>query len=396
MYFSKTIAAFSATASLISSASLLGQPIVAGSDGSDLVPMTVTNNSGRQEDVFIYNLGTEISTGRQGWADVDGAFHPWPEGGDTPSPVPDASIAGPPLGQSKKIKLPNFSGRLYFSYGQKLIFSITKDGLVQPAVQNPHDPNRNILFNWSEYTSNRSGVWLNSTQVDMFSAPFSVGMVKSDGSEVATGTLKPGGYKAFFESLEKTPGGWAGLVQRDKGTALRALAPSHGIEAGVFPSNTMNDYIDRVWKKYESEKLTIIPFKDDPQNRFTGTIVENRLEFTDKIGELVTSFDKPDSDSVFGCYKNLDAPDDLVRGPISRTLCAGFNRSTLLTNTQEPSPDFQLFYQDTPTNTYAREVHQQMVDGKAYGFAFDDVSHQESLITDPSPRQTSMTLQPLS
>uniref|UniRef100_UPI000ADA4034 beta-1,3-glucanase family protein n=1 Tax=Streptomyces niveus TaxID=193462 RepID=UPI000ADA4034 len=139
------------------------------------IPFTITNNSARGEQVYIYNLGTELSSGRQGWADSNGTFHAWPAGGNPPTPAPDASIAGPAPGQSKTIQLPKFSGRVYFSYGQKLDFRLTTGGLVQPAVQNPNDPNRNILFNWSEYTLNDSGLWINSTQVDMFSAPYAVG-----------------------------------------------------------------------------------------------------------------------------------------------------------------------------------------------------------------------------
>ena len=103
-------------------------------------------------------------------------FHAWPAGGNPPTPAPDASIAGPAAGQSTTIRMPKFSGRIYFSYGQKLDFRLTTGGLVQPAVQNPSDPNRDILFNWSEYTLNDSGLWLNSTQVDMFSAPYAVGV----------------------------------------------------------------------------------------------------------------------------------------------------------------------------------------------------------------------------
>ncbi|MGM7446553.1 sugar hydrolase, partial [Streptomyces tunisiensis] len=56
------------------------------------IPLTITNNSGRAEQVHIYNLGTELSSGRQGWADASGAFHPWPAGGNPPTPAPDASI----------------------------------------------------------------------------------------------------------------------------------------------------------------------------------------------------------------------------------------------------------------------------------------------------------------
>ncbi len=35
-----------------------------------------------------------------------------------------------------------------------------------------------------------------------------------------------------------------------------------------------------------------------------------------------------------------------------------------------------------------------MADGKAYGFAFDDVGHHESLVHDGDPRGASLTLDP--
>ena len=360
------------------------------------IPLTFTNNSGRGDQVYVYNLGTELSTGRQGWADANGTFHPWPAGGSVPSPAPDASIAGPARGQSMTIRLPKFSGRIYFSYGQKLVFKVATGGLVQPAVQNPSDPNRNILFNWSEYTLNDAGLWLNSTQVDMFSVPYAVGVKRPDGSVASTGRLKPGGYRGFFDALRGQPGGWAGLVQtRSDGTVLRALAPGHDIEAGALPSGVMNDYINRVWSKYAGSTLTVTPFANQPAVKYFGRVSGNVMNFTNSSGAVVTSFQKPDSDSVFGCYKLLDAPNDQVRGPISRTLCAGFNRSTLLTNPQQPDTSSAGFYQDAVTNHYSRKIHAQMADGKAYGFAFDDVGAHESLVHDGSPQQAYVTLDPL-
>ncbi|MEV6548260.1 glycoside hydrolase family 64 protein [Streptomyces sp. NPDC051597] len=361
------------------------------------LPFTVTNNSGRGEPLYLYNLGTLLSTGQQGWADADGTFHPWPAGGNPPTPAPDASIPGPANGQSKTIRIPKFSGRVYFSYGQKLVFKLTTGGLVQPAVQNPSDPNRNILFNWSEYTLNDSGLWLNSTQVDMVSAPYAVGVKAADGTVRSTGHLKPGGYNGFFGALRGKPGGWAGLVQtRPDGSILRALAPGHGIETGALPRTVLDDYINRVWQKYSTSTLTVTPFADQPATRYYGRVSGSTMDFTNSAGAVVTRFQKPDADSVFGCYKLLDAPNDLVRGPISRTLCAGYNRSTLLVNPNQPDTGSAAFYQDAVTNQYARELHARMADGRAYAFAFDDVGHHESLVNDGDPRQAYLTLDPLS
>jgi hypothetical protein len=359
------------------------------------IPLQISNKSGRGEQVFIYNLGTELSTGRQGWADANGGFHPWPAGGNPPTPAPDASIPGPANGGSITIRMPKFSGRVYFSYGQKLVFKVTVGGLVQPAVQNPTDPNRNILFQWTEYTYNDAGIWINSTQVDFVSVPYAVGVKLSNGTTKTTGRLKPGGLNGFYNALAGQPGGWANLIQKaPNGTRLRALNPGHGIGAGNLPAGVMNDYINRVWARYASSTLTVQPFQDQPNIKYFGRVSGNNMNFTNSSGAQVASFAKPDSDSIFGCYKLLPAPNDLVVGPISRTLCAGYNRSTLLTSANQPYNVPSAFYKDVVTNHFSRKIHAQMVDGKAYGFAFDDVGAHEALVHDGNPQTAYITLDP--
>ncbi|MBO4255145.1 glycoside hydrolase family 64 protein [Streptomyces griseorubiginosus] len=384
-----------AAAALLAAVLAVHSPSSADAAVPATIPLKLTNNSGRSDAVYVYTIGTLLSTGQQGWADANGTFHAWPAGGNPPTPAPDASIPGPAAGQSTTIRIPKFSGRIYFSYGQKLVFKLTTGGLVQPAVQNPTDPNHDILFNWSEYTLNDSGLWLNSTQVDMFSAPYAVGVQRSDGTTVSTGHLKSGGYNGVLNDLRGRSGGWAGLIQtRSDGTVLRALAPGHGLESGALPASVMDDYINRVWQKYASTTLTVTPFADQPNTKYFGRVSGNVMNFTNGSGAVVTSFQKPDADSVFGCHKLLDAPNDQVRGPISRTLCAGFNRSTLLVNPNQPDSSAANFYQDAVTNQYARAIHAQMADGKAYAFAFDDVGNHESLVQDGNPQQAYLTLDP--
>ncbi|AOW85338.1 sugar hydrolase [Streptomyces olivaceus] len=359
------------------------------------IPLKITNNAGRGDAVYVYNLGTSLTTGQQGWADANGTFHAWPAGGNPPTPAPDASIPGPAAGQTKTIRIPKLSGRIYFSYGQKIDFRLTTGGLVQPAVQNPSDPNRNILFNWSEYTLNNDGLWLNSTQVDMFSAPYTVGVQRADGSVTSAGQLKAGGYNGVFNAL-RAQSGWGGLIQtRPDGTVLRALAPLYGVETGALPASVMDDYINRVWQKYATTTLTVTPFGDQPNTRYFGRVSGNVMNFTNSSGAVVTSFQKPDASSVFGCHRLLDAPNDQVRGPISRTLCAGFNRSTLLSNPNQPDSSAAGFYKESVTNHYARIIHDRMADGKAYAFAFDDVGNHESLVHDGNPAEARLTLAPL-
>ena len=43
-------------------------------------------------------------------------------------------------------------------------------------------------------------------------------------------------------------------------------------------------------------------------------------------------------------------------------------------------------------NLYNKLVHENMVDGKAYAFAFDDVAAQESLVHSGDPASIGITL----
>ena len=138
------VSAGSAMASTAPTAAVVGDAAAAV---PATIPVKITNNSGRSDQVYIYDIGQSGATKQMGWADANGTFHAWPAGGNPPTAAPDAAIAGPANGGSITIRIPKFSGRIYFSYGQKLVFKLALGGLVQPAVQNPSDPNRNILFN---------------------------------------------------------------------------------------------------------------------------------------------------------------------------------------------------------------------------------------------------------
>ncbi|WP_369373672.1 beta-1,3-glucanase family protein [Promicromonospora sp. Populi] len=385
------VAAFGVLA-ITAAALVVAQPAPASAVPAT-IPLTITNDSGRGDQVFIYVLGTP-GEDRLGWSDAAGVFHQWPTVGGVPVDAPDASIAGPADGQSMTIQLPKLSGRVYFSYGSKLSFKVVNNGrLVQPAVQNPSDPNRNKLFAWTEFTLNDAGLWINSTQVDFLSAPYQTGLRTGGGSVLSTGMLKPDGYQNVVNALAATPG-WSNLAQRaPDGSLLRILAPSHGIGTGQMDPNILSSYVDRVWAKYTNENLIVAPYSYDPAARFTGRVVNGVMRFTNASGGYVTEFRKPSSDSIFGCYNDLAAPNNDI-GAIARTLCAGFHRSTLLTTTTQPGTDTSGYYLDSMTDYYAKFIHQQMANGKAYAFAFDDVVAQESLVHDGNPTAAYMQLDP--
>ncbi|MFI5936344.1 beta-1,3-glucanase family protein [Actinoplanes sp. NPDC051494] len=360
---------------------------------SNVLPVNVTNNTGRTDAVFLYLLGVNLTTGKLGYVNSAGTFTAWTGGASTPVPAPDVSIPGPANGASTTIKMPkNLSGRLYMSFGKKLDFRLTNDGLVQPAPWAGGDPNHDILFDWSEFTLNDSGLWLNSSQVDMFAVPHIVSVQGGDGKTSKTGEVKAGGRKKVIDTIKAQPDFAKSVVTGADGTVLRVLAPGKAADAGLMSATYLDPYITKAWNAYTGKTLTVVPFGDQPNTKFFGKTAGNIMNFTDGTGKTVASFTKPSTANVWGCDGALGAPNDLVVGPIARTLCAAMQRTTLGTLDTQPSGTAADFYKGEPTNHYAKVIHDQMVDGKAYAFAFDDVQNQESLVHSGDPRQAGIIM----
>ncbi|MFD4668758.1 glycoside hydrolase family 64 protein [Lentzea sp. NPDC058450] len=383
----------SALAVLTATASAAVAVVPAQAVGPDLLPFNVTNNSGRSEAVHLYVLGTDIRSGKLGYVNQAGAFTPWSPGGNPPTPAPDVSIDGPGQGGSTTLNVPRFiSGRVYMSFGEKLKFFLTPDGLVQPAPWAGGDANSGILFDWSEFTYNDAGLWLNSSQVDMFAVPHAVTVTGASGETKKTGELKPGGRDAVINGVRGQEGWGGSVMSRSDGTVLRVLAPGKAADVGNFDRNYLDPYITQAWNAYTGKNLTVQPFGDRPEVKYFGRTSGNTMNFTDGGGQQVASFAKPSTADVWGCDGALHAPNDQIVGPIARTLCAALHRTTLDRIDVQPGGGAADFYQGAITNHYSKLVHQNMVDGKAYGFAFDDVQAQESLVHDGDPRSAGIVL----
>jgi hypothetical protein len=358
--------------------------------------MTVTNNSGRSEAVYLYVLGVSLKPGgRLGYVNSAGTHIPWTGGSLPPSPAPDVSMPGPANGQSVTLRIPReLSGRIYMSFGEKLRFFLSPDGLVQPAPWAPNDPNRNILFDTSEFTYNGAGLWLNSSQVDMFAIPHAVTVTGSNGVTRRTGDVVSDGRNRVINAIRNQPHFDRTVHTRADGTVLRVWAPGKAADAGVMDPNYLDPYINTAWNVYTNRTLTVVPFQHEPNTKFFGRTSGNVMNFTNTAGQHVASFSKPSTANVWGCDGALHAPNDHVVGPIARTLCTAIHRSTLGKHDVEPRYDRADFYQGSITNHYSRIIHENMADGKAYGFAFDDVAAQESLVHDGDPRSASVIISP--
>lgn len=387
-----------------------GEDLPPGTDlppATDSLPIIVTNRSGKNAPVRIYVLVVNLNTDQLGYIDSQGRFHAWAlPGGPVPVPAPDVSIAGPENGGELTLNIPrNMSGRIYFAYEQPLDFGLVDAGLVQPVPWEPASSVHDVRFDWTEFTFNDYGLWINSSQVDHFASPHTVSVVDNDATRT-TGTLKPGGFQAVVDALEADPA-FKDSVQRDAaGEVLRVIAPSKASIIGVLDPHYLDPAIDEAWKLYETETLVVVPFAHEPETKFYGQVSGGVLRFTDgdgqpardsQTGELA-EFEKPSTDDVWGADGALFAPNDHVVGPIARTIAAALHRGNLSTVQVQPGDPESIpgFYQTDPCNTYSRVIHEQMVDGKAYGFAFDDVANQESLVHSGAPVWATISLDPYS
>ena len=374
-----------ATALALPATSALAAPSAAA--GS--LPLTIVNDTGAYGNaaIAVYIVGTNLSTGRQSHVRADGTLVPVSLADNGPDGYTDYGIAL--TGATTHLRLPYMSGRIYFALGSELKFKAVLDGNGNPALQYPagwvaSDPNYPVLHDFVEFTHLPSGMYCNTTMVDQFSVPLAIQLRGS--RTQTTGTLVEGGRANIFAQLAANTD-FSRLVLDD----LRVIAPGHGIGAGRFDSTYYDDYIARVWSKYAAEDLRV---RINP-GVFTGRVNSaGELVFTGDAPNPLPPFRKPSTSDVLFCNGALAAPNNTYTGPIAAVLGAGFNRSTLHDQPDQPSTEPSTFYRHPVTNHYARAMHANTVDGKAYGFAFDDVGGFASYVQDGAPSSVTVTMTP--
>ncbi|PRX45917.1 beta-1,3-glucanase [Prauserella shujinwangii] len=360
------------------------------------LPLTIENSSGAfaNSSIRVYIVGTDLVRDVQCRVTPDGMPVPVSLSDNGPDGYTDYSI---PLSASgtTTLHLPSMSGRIYFALGDRLRFRAVTDGNGRPALQYPagwveSDPNFGVLHDFVEFTHAapgtpglNPGMYCNTTMVDQFSVP--LGIRLEGAASHTTGTLEPGGRDRIFATVAGQPE-FSRLVVDD----LRVIAPGHGIDAGRFPGDYFAPYVDEVWSSYGARDMRI----DTGSATFTGRVDgSGEFVFTKHTGER-TAIPKPSTRDVFFCDGALAAPNDGLRGPVASILGAGFNRSVLHDQPAQPSTDPATFYRRGVTNHYARALHENTVDGRAYGFAFDDVAGFASYVQDPAPASFHVTLTP--
>ncbi|MFG2155478.1 beta-1,3-glucanase family protein [[Kitasatospora] papulosa] len=360
-------------------------PAKGNSKAAGALPLTIVNNSGSfaNTSVRVYVVGNQ--DGRQVRLTPEGTLAPISLSDNGADGFTDYSIPLSGSGETT-LSLPYMSGRIYVALGDKLKIKAVADGNGNAALQYPagwvtSDPNYTVLHDCAEFTYNAAGMFCNTTMVDMFSVPMSIGLTGAKNQ--TTGSLRDGGRAQAFAAVSRIPE-FADLVLDDR----RIVAPGHGLDSGIFAEDYFDPYIDEVWSTYTGKDLTLAT----NAGTFTGRVRGDRFVFD---GPASVSFDRPSTRDVLFCDGKLAAPNDGTTGPVAAVLGAGFNRSTLISDPSQPTADPAAFYRSSQiTNHYSAAIHAATEEGKAYGFAFDDVADFASYIQDTAPKGARLTLTP--
>ena len=361
------------------------------------------HNNTHAGQVYAFVTGTAVSNNALTLLAADGHTvyqPPSPPGTGAPLGRDCAIPLNAPGGAPKTITIPQLAGaRLWFSTGSPIKFFLNPGpALVEPSVTSSSDPNINLAWDFCEFTFNSSQLYANISMVDFTCMPIGLELTDTAGNQQTVPGLPPGGVDTVCAKLTaqaKADGHpWGNLIVRHDGKNLRALSPASqaGVDGG-FLNGYYTAYVNQVWKKYESTKLTI-----DTQASFgnvSGHVTGGQLTFPG-----AGSFGQPTTAQIFSCdggpFDTSGASQEALA--IIPRLAAAFNRTTLLTTASQPNGAHPAdYYQHAPTNQYARIVHATARGGLGYAFPYDDVTptggvNQSGAVSSGSPAVLNVTV----
>jgi len=193
-------------------------------------------------------------------------------------------------------------------------------------------------FDFIEFTVGASSINVDTTRVDRFGLKLALLLHGHDGSNQEVGES----YATFQESRSATFQRFQNSVPAEFKELATDQAP-YGIPS---PGN-------------------------DPAFQPGGAHANYFTSYAASVGDTSDT-----TAQIFGCGGTLSA------NPV---LCAGINRHVAqLPASQQSTPS--LFYQSAPANYYAQFWHQNSINGRQYGFPYDDDAGQSSDISGNNPQ----------
>jgi len=353
--------------------------------GKQMTFQFVNNTGGAYANSQIYVLMiARNSSGKFSWLDAAGNLNPCVAG-------QNASSYSIRLSDFQGYQFPTFldSGRLYVSYGSPLSIQINSDingnvGVAFPNIENPSDPNINIYFDWVEFAVLNNQIWCNTTQVDQFGFPMAMELFQGTASSYSSF-----GKVGITESRTSIYNSWNATVPtefRSLATPYRILAPLHGsFRSGGANAAYYDGYINQIWSQYTTSDLVITV----PQGTFRGRVQgDGRMAFT-AAGVAGTYYvSKPYGDAVWGGLGPL-ATGNTIELVLEAQICAAFHRHVMGNAGAFNTPS--QYYLAGPADYFSKFWHDHSINGKAYGFCYDDVNDQSTTLTCTSPRGIVLT-----
>ena len=360
-----------------------------------------TNGAWQDSQIYIEVIGCNSVTNQLSWVNYDGTSTPVSVAANTAA----NAITGPDgktypnynftLAQSKLLKLPAVSGRIYVSLGHPMYMAIQSgggtgcgaSGYAGPNPQNPTDPNGNTHYDWYELTNGSGGIYINTTQVDYFGLPMLLDVWGSVGG-VSEKFHKQTGINESIAAIDQeynaeTPA----IFNTTPPSSLRIPSPDKTtFGAGQANGTYFASYVASVWSYYATNKLTINLFGGATQ--FTGTTSGSTFTFNEvnvSNGAFVSgpyTIGEPSTQDLLACNGTM-ATGSGDTAAMEAQFCAAFNRHDMLNPATWATPS--AWYSAAPANYYAAFWHRHSVAGLAYGFAYDDVAGQSSTISTGTP-----------
>lgn len=344
-----------------------------------------TNGQYRDDQIYWIIIGRNPSTHRIAYLTADGNLV------EASASDNDGTIGGRnysqkivhSLAEKKAVQLPAIeSGRMYLSYGEPVYITFNGEGqnigYAGPDVNNPGDANYHTLFEYLEFTTESINNTItfhgNVTRVDFFSFPMIARLTDEYGSyDRCVGDLKSRSETfSLFNNTVSAP--FKTLITDERIMSPAKLTFGEGKQYG----NYFDDYINRFWSKYASQDLTF----SSETGTFTGRVSGDRIIFNNQY-----YIDKPTTQDVLegrGAF-NRKSPENQndeagnVELAIEAQLCAAFTRGVALNPENWSKPE--TYYQSGEIcNEYAAFFHPNSVSNRAYGFCYDDVFDQSTLV----------------
>ncbi len=299
----------------------------------------------------------------------------------TPPPAPPPAPPSPPatptdfpagfwdatnIPPAKNVMIFKFLNRTNGKYTDDQVFwkvsingAVTSNSIAaQPTFDMPANASGRIYvylgglnskyYDFMEYTIGPTQFNGNTTRVDAFGVKLTMRLHCADGFEATVGenypTFAEDRAVTFQRFIDAVPPEFQHLAQVQ--APYRILSPDSAFQTGGQYANYYSAYVDQIW---QANGITVP--KPGPNGSGLGSYPNLSAAIFRHVGAAAGSF-SPTGDLM---DKNLWA-------------------------------NSQAFYQNAPANYYADFWHQNAVNGKAYGFPYDDVGGYSSYISHQNPQ----------